>query len=273
MGDLDGKVMLVTGAGGGMGREVALALASRGAHVIAHARSESRIKPTLDAIAQAGGKAEPITFDLASLKSVREGAAAVAAKHPKLDALVNNAGFWSGPREVTGDGFEKTWAVNVLAPFVLWQSLAAPLRAAQGRVVNVASVEHKNGRIQWDDLQREKGFGPRPAYRQSKLALVMLTNELARREPTLRAMSLHPGVIATELFRNMPWIVGVCIGAFCPSPANGAKTIWRLAAEAEFANTSGTYFHRFKQKPPHKDAQDPATCARLWDVVAKQVGT
>jgi len=273
MTDLAGKTMLVTGAGGGMGREVALALALRGAFVIAHGRSAQRVQPTLDAIAQAGGKAEAAAFDLASLQSIRDGAALVASRHARLDALVNNAGFWSGPREVTVDGFEKTWAVNVLAPFTLWQALLEPLRAAKGRVVNVASLEHKNGRIRWEDLQREKGFGARPAYQQSKLALVMLTNELARREPGLVAMSLHPGVIATELFRNMPWIVGLVIGAFCPSPQKGARCIWRLAAEAEFAGTTGTYFHRFRKKLPHKDARDPAACERLWAVVARQSST
>lgn len=255
-----------------MGREVALALAAQGAHVIVHGRSEDRVKPTLDAISRAGGKAEPAAFDLASLQSIRQGAALVASRHRVLHALVNNAGFWSGPRQVTADGFEKTWAVNVLAPFALWQALIEPLRAAQGRVVNVASLEHKNGRIRWDDLQREQGFGPRPAYQQSKLALVMLTNELARREPQVRAMSLHPGVIATDLFRNMPWIVGLVIGAFCPSPEKGARTIWRLAAQPEFADTTGVYFHKFKPKLPHKQARDAAACARLWDVVAKQAG-
>ncbi|MBX3474042.1 MAG: SDR family NAD(P)-dependent oxidoreductase [Planctomycetes bacterium] len=271
MADLAGKTMLVTGAGGGMGREVALALAARGAHVIAHGRDEARVKPTLDAITRAGGKAEPAAFDLASLAATRAGAAELASRHKAIHGLVNNAGFWAGSREVTTDGHERTWAINVLAPFALWQGLAEPLRAGNGRVVNVASVQHEKGRIHWDDHSLAQGFGAQKAYRQSKLALVMLTNELARREKDLRANAVHPGVIATDLFRNMPWIVGVCIGAFCPSPEKGARTIWRLAAEAEFADTSGQYFHKANPKPPHKEAQDAASCARLWDVVAGQV--
>jgi NAD(P)-dependent dehydrogenase (short-subunit alcohol dehydrogenase family) len=273
MADLAGKTMLVTGAGGGMGREVALALAARGAHVIAHGRSEERVKPTLDAIARAGGKVEPAAFDLASLASTRAGAAELAARHKAIHGLINNAGFWAGGREVTPEGFEKTWAINVLAPFALWQGLAEPLRAGGARVVNVSSVQHEKGRIHWNDLGLADGFGAQKAYRQSKLALVMLNAELARRERDLRANAVHPGVIATELFRNMPWIVGVCIGAFCPSAEKGARTIWRLAAEAEFADTTGRYFHTYRPKPPHKEARDAASCARLWDVVAKQAMT
>lgn len=256
-----------------MGREVALALASRGALVIAHGRSEERVKPTLDAITRAGGKAESAAFDLSELASTRAGAADLASRHKAIHGLVNNAGFWAGGREVTADGHERTWAINVLAPFALWQGLAEPLRAGNGRVVNVASVQHEKGRIHWDDHGLAQGFGAQKAYRQSKLALVMLTCELARREKDLRANAVHPGVIATDLFRNMPWIVGVCIGAFCPSAEKGARTIWRLAAEAEFASTTGQYFHANKPKSPHKEAQDAASCARLWEVVAKQVGT
>lgn len=272
VGELDGKVALVTGAGGGMGRHVALELARRGARVIVQARSLQRAAPTVDAITQAGGTAEPAGFDLSDLAAVRQAAAEIGRRHGALHVLVNNAGIWPGDRHVTLQGFEDTWAVNTIAPFTLMHELLVPLRAGSARVVNVSSKEHCRGTIHWDDLQLERGFAPRHAYRQSKLALVMLTNELARREPRLTANSLHPGVIATDLFRNMPWIVGLCIGAFCPSPERGARTIWRLAVDQDLQGVTGRFFNRFKKVQPHAMARDPQACARLWDIVAKQCG-
>jgi NAD(P)-dependent dehydrogenase (short-subunit alcohol dehydrogenase family) len=270
MSELNGKIALVTGAGGGMGHFVALELARRGAHVIVHARNAPRAQPTVDAIARAGGSAEVMACDLAALEELRTAARAVREKHKALHVLVNNAGYWSGPRSTTPRGIEMTWAVNVLAPFVLVRDLMEPLRAGRARVVNVSSREHYGGRMNWDDLQWQRGFAPRRVYQQSKLALVMQTNELARREPRLSANSLHPGVIATDLFRNMPWIVRVCIGAFCPSPEQGARTIWNLAVDDLFAQATGKFYRRFKQAKPHPLAKDESACARLWAVLAQQ---
>lgn len=269
MKNIEGKTALVTGAGGGMGREVALELARRGAHVIVHARSEARAKPVVNEIQAAGGKAEIMACDLASIPALRTAAQMVREKHGVLHILVNNAGFWAGAHETTAEGHERTWATNVLAPFVLTHELLDPLRAGGGRVVNVSSREHLAGEIHWDDLYLGKHFSARRAYRQSKLALVMLTNALARREPALRANSVHPGVIATDLFRNMPWIVGVCIGAFCPSPAKGAQTIWRLALP-DGPDANGKFFYKLKESPPHPMAADEAASDRLWEILQAQ---
>jgi NAD(P)-dependent dehydrogenase (short-subunit alcohol dehydrogenase family) len=161
MSELNGKIALVTGAGGGMGHFVALELARRGAHVIVHARNAVRAQPTLDAIARAGGSAEVMACDLAALDELRTAARAVREKHKALHVLVNNAGYWSGPRSTTPRGIEMTWAVNVLAPFVLVRDLMEPLRAGRARVVNVSSREHYGVRMNWDDLQWQRGFAPR----------------------------------------------------------------------------------------------------------------
>ena len=134
------------------------------------------------AIEKAGGSAEALAMDLCSMQSIRDGAAKVRGKHDKLHVLINNAGLWARRREVTTDGFETMWAVNVLAPILLAQELLAPLKlAGKARVVNVASGYHLLGKIKWDDLQREKGFRYRKVYAQSKLAIIMLTNEMSRR--------------------------------------------------------------------------------------------
>lgn len=273
MADLQGKVVLVTGAGAGIGRETVRALARKGAHVLAAARSTARVQPLLDELAREGHSAEALVVDLASLKSIRAAAGLVAAKHPRLHALVNNAGVWSGRRETTGDGFEHTWAVNVLAPFLLTELLLEPLRSGKGRVVNVSSREHEAGRMNWDDLQYEKGFGARKAYQQSKLALTMLTNELARREEgRLVANSLHPGVIATELFRNFPGFIRFWINLLMRSPEDGAQPQIKLASAPEFETVSGRYFRRFKEAPAHKLAQDKAAMQRLWDICREHTG-
>jgi NAD(P)-dependent dehydrogenase (short-subunit alcohol dehydrogenase family) len=241
--------------------------------VLVHARNHDRAQPTVDEITAAGGSAEAAIADVASMAEVASLARTVGEKHRALHVLVNNAGYWSGPRETTREGFEKSWAVNALAPFALALRLREPLAAGGGCVINVASREHFAGRMNWEDLQHERGFSPRKAYRQAKLALVMQTVELARREPGLRANSVHPGVIATDLFRRMPWIVGACIGAFCPSADKGARTIWRLAVEEQVRDATGRFFYRFKEGRPHEMALDPAACGRLWDVLSTQAAT
>lgn len=267
MAELQGKVVLVTGAGAGIGRETARALARKGAHVLAAARSQERVQPLLDELARDGHSAEALVMDLASLKSVRSAAESVAAKHPRLHALVNNAGIWSGKRTVTADGYEHTWAVNVLAPFLLTELLLEPLRSAKGRVVNVSSREHENGRMNWADLQHEKGFGARKVYQQSKLALTMLTNELARREVgRLTANSLHPGIIATELFRNFPGFIRFWINLLMRTPEDGAQPQIKLASAPEFESVTGRYYRRFKETKPHELVLDKAAAARLWDI-------
>ncbi|MCC6575099.1 MAG: SDR family oxidoreductase [Planctomycetes bacterium] len=266
---LSGKTALVTGAASGIGRVTAIELARRGAHVIVSARSPERANPVVDVILAAGGSAEALAMDLASLKSVRHAALELASRHNKLHVLVNNAGLWAGSRQITPDGFEATFAINVLAPFLFTNLLLPALRAARGRVVNVSSLEHYNGRIRWDDLQFERGYGARRAYQQSKLALTMLTNELARREQGLTANSLHPGVIATDLFRNMPAFVQFFIGLLMRSPEDGAQPQIRLAADAGFNDVTGRFFRRFKERPPHKLALDAAACKRLWETCEK----
>lgn len=264
------KVVVITGAGSGIGRFAGRLLAAQGAHVVLHARSLQRVQPVADEIKQLGGKADVVAFDLASLASTKQGAADIAARYPSIHALINNAGIWLGSqRRSTADGFEETWAVNTLAPHVLARALMPNLRAdGQGRVVNVASTEHYFGKMNWDDTQFESGWTARYTYRQSKLALVMLTNELARREPSLRANSLHPGIGGTPLFRNYPRFIQFWINLLMRTPESCARPVAQLASATE----TGKFFVRFKQKAPHKTAQDAEACQRLWDIVEDQAG-
>jgi NAD(P)-dependent dehydrogenase (short-subunit alcohol dehydrogenase family) len=269
---MKGKTLLLTGAPGGIGRCIALALAQQGAHIIAHARSADKAAPLVDEIKKAGGSAEAVGFELDSIKAVREAARALREKHAKLDVLINNAAIWNGTRQVSADGFEKTWAVNVLAPYILTEELLAPLKAARGRVVNLSSNEHYLGRINWDDLQFEKGYRARYAYRRSKLSLTMLTNELAARENGITANSLHPGVSGTGLFRNFPKFIQFWTWLLMRTPEGCAAPIIRLASASDVEGTTGKFFRRFNIRRPHRLARDMDACKRMRDIVAKHVG-
>ncbi|MBK8207750.1 MAG: SDR family NAD(P)-dependent oxidoreductase [Planctomycetes bacterium] len=271
--DLKGKTVVMTGAGSGIGRVGAVALAKRGAHVVVVARSEDRCKPALDEIKAAGGSAEAVPMDMALLASVREGAARIAASHGQLHALINNAGLWAEKQTITPEGHDETWAVNTLAPHLLTKALIEPLRAAKGRVVNVSSEEHLNGHIHWDDPNLKGAYSPRRAYRQSKLALTMLSITWAEREAgVVTANSLHPGIVGTNLFRNFPKFIQFWINLLMRSPADGAKpSVW-LATEPKLEGVTGKFYSRFKERRPHgiallKDSRD-----RLWDLVEKIVG-
>jgi NAD(P)-dependent dehydrogenase (short-subunit alcohol dehydrogenase family) len=268
---MKGKTVLLTGAPGGIGRCIALALAAKGAHVIAHGRSADKAASLVEEIKNAGGSAEAVGFELDSIKAVREAARGLCEKHAKLDVLINNAAIWNGTRQVTVDGFEKTWAVNVLAPYILTEELFEPLKAARGRVVNLSSNEHFLGSINWDDLQFEKGYRARYAYRRSKLSLTMLTNELAARESGITANSLHPGVSGTGLFRNFPKFIQFWTWLLMRSPEGCAAPVIRLSSATDVEGTTGKFFRRFNIRSPHRLARDAAACTRLRDIVASHV--
>ncbi|MCB9893418.1 MAG: SDR family NAD(P)-dependent oxidoreductase [Planctomycetes bacterium] len=268
---MEGRTVIVTGAGSGIGKVSAMALAKKGASVVLVARNEDRVKPVHDAIAKDGGKSEILPIDLSSKQAIREGVAKFRETHDKLDVLLNNAGLWLGKREATPDGLERTWMVNALAPFMLTRLLIEPLRAAKGRVINVASEEHTHGFINWADLQHEHHFDPALAYRQSKLALVMQTFTLAERESGgVTANCLHPGIVGTNLFRNFPGFIRFWINLLMLSPEKGAQPQVRMASEPSWDAITGKYYVRFKEGRAHGIAQSAAHRERLWGVLEQQ---
>jgi NAD(P)-dependent dehydrogenase (short-subunit alcohol dehydrogenase family) len=204
---------------------------------------------------------------MASFASVRQAATRFMTDRARLDVLVNNAGIVVRERRLTADGQELTWATNVLGPFLLTRLLLPALRNAPGpRVVNVASGAHKAGRMHWDDLGLERRFRGIRAYAQSKLALVLFTRELARREPGVSVNAVHPGAIWTGIWRAAPgwaqWILGVVL----PPAEKGARPVVRLAAAPELDGVTGRYFTRERAVAPSRAATSDADAARLWQI-------
>jgi NAD(P)-dependent dehydrogenase (short-subunit alcohol dehydrogenase family) len=205
--DQRARTILVTGANSGLGLRSAQALAARGARVLMACRDAGRAATAREQVAAmaAGPPPEVVSLDLASLASVREAAATVAARVEHLDVLLNNAGIMAVPSGRTADGFERQIGTNHLGHFALTGLLLPSLLAApEPRVVTVASMAHRLGRLDVDDLSFERRRYSRwAAYAQSKLANLLFTSELARRATdagtTLTALAAHPGYAATNL--------------------------------------------------------------------------
>ena len=233
----------------------------------------------LEAVARrAGGSAAPLAADFGSLTEVRELTGELLDRYERIDVLVNNAGLVMGRRELTEDGYEMTFSVNHLAPFLLTNLLLDRLRAsAPARVVTTSSDAHRSGHMDLDDLDGERAWSSWGAYGASKLANVLFTRELARRvaDEPVTANCLHPGVVRTSLERNMKWPMRIgwtVAKPFFASPKRGASTIVYLASAPEAAQFSGDYFVNSRRVNPSLEARDEQIAARLWQASAKRVG-
>ncbi|HEX3826000.1 MAG TPA: SDR family NAD(P)-dependent oxidoreductase [Sporichthyaceae bacterium] len=238
-----GRIAVVTGANTGLGFETARVLAQRGAEVVLAVRDPERGKQAADRLAAAapGATVAVQQVDLASLASVRSAAAELAARYPRIDLLINNAGVMYTPRQKTADGFEMQFGTNHLGHFALTGLLLDRLLSVPGsRVVTVSSIGHRiRARIHFDDLQWERSYDRVAAYGQSKLANLMFTYELARRlaarSADTIAVAAHPGGSDTELMRHSPRLLQMAVPILgrliLQSAAQGALPILRAATD------------------------------------------
>jgi retinol dehydrogenase-14 len=264
------KVILITGSTDGIGRQTAIELASLGATVLVHGRNAARGKIVVEEIQTSTGnsKIDLLIADLSSLNQVRELASEVQRRYDHLDVLINNAGVFMNERVLTPDGFEMTYAVNHLAPFLLTNLLLGLLKkSAPARVITVSSIAHTRGRIDFENLQAEQSFGGYYAYALSKLANVLFTYQLAHQLMGTGVTSncLHPGVIGTKLLRagfNMP-------GA---TTADGAETLIHLASSQEVEHVTGKYFQNKISISSAPITYDETLQRELWTVTQKQTG-
>jgi NAD(P)-dependent dehydrogenase (short-subunit alcohol dehydrogenase family) len=261
------KICIVTGGNSGIGKATVAGLAQRGATVVIACRDANKGKAALDEVAAKTGANDVhvMQLDLASLGSVRAFAAAFAAKFSRLDVLVANAGVMTAKRQVTVDGLEMNFGVNHVGHFLLTELLVPLLKAsAPSRIVVVSSNMHPSGKLDFEDLAMEKGWGG--SYPRSKLANMLFVRALAKRlEGTgVVVNALHPGVIATELARDYAAPIRLIAKWFFKSPEQGARTSLYLATAPEAAGVSGRYFVNAKEKQPGAAALDDALAERLW---------
>jgi retinol dehydrogenase-12 len=269
MDDLHGKTFMVTGANTGIGRATAEELARRGGKVILACRSEDKTAPVIADIKAATGnqQVEYLSLDLSDLDAVRASAAAFLDRGEPLHVLVNNAGL-AGRGGLSAQGFELTFAVNHLGHFLFTTLLLDRLRQGGGaRVVNVSSDSHYSPKgIDFDDLRRPTKLPGLGEYGVSKLCNVLFTQELARRIPAdeVSAYSLHPGVIASDIWRSVPWPIRPVMRLFMKSTEQGAATSLHCATAPDVGGRSGDFFVDSRPKEPNKVAT-PELGKELWE--------
>jgi NAD(P)-dependent dehydrogenase (short-subunit alcohol dehydrogenase family) len=269
-----GKRVLITGATDGIGLAAAEALAERGANLAIVARNGTKAERAVQRIKDAGGPGtivDVLMADLASQAAVRGLAAEVLERYPRLDVLVNNAGAVYMKRQLSPDGIELTWALNHLAPFLLTALLLERIQAsAPARIVTTSSDAHKGAHIPFDDLNAERTYHGFGRYRQTKLANIMFTSELARRlggSSHVTANCFHPGLVSTGFNRNNGVWMSLGMTAVRPlsrSPAEGAETLLWLVDSPDVDDQSGLYFVDEKPVAPSSAALDEDAARRLW---------
>ena len=268
MGSLEGRVCIVTGPTSGIGRETARGLARLRAHVTLACRDTVKGATVRAEIAADTGNPnlEVRRVDLADPDSVRSFASEFVAAHPRLDVLINNAGVLSFRRRLTPHGVETHFAVHVLGPFLLTNALLPVLKAsAPARIINVGSATHVGGHVDFDNLQGERSYRFIRAYSTSKLEILLLTYEFARRlEGTgVTANCVHPGAIRTGLYNGLP-VPFRFVKWFMHDPVTGAAPILRLAADSSLDGVSGRYFDRLREARSSPESYDAALAQRLW---------
>jgi NAD(P)-dependent dehydrogenase (short-subunit alcohol dehydrogenase family) len=266
--DLAGRFAVVTGANTGIGRVTAERLAARGAHVVLACRSEEKTRPVVDGILAAGGKAEFAPLDLADLASARACASAMAARPTPIDILVNNGGV-GGQRGKTADGFELMFGTNHLGHFLFTVLLVGRLRAAaRARIVTVSSKIHFDAQgIDFERVrQPTRSLTGMREYAVSKLANVLFTKELARRLGASgpHTYAVHPGVVASDIWRRIPWPIRPLVTRRMLTNEEGAATSLYCATSPEVADQTGRYYARCREKAPSPLAEDPELASRLW---------
>ncbi|KAK7118289.1 hypothetical protein R3I94_021952 [Phoxinus phoxinus] len=271
---LDNKTVIITGANTGIGKETARDLARRGARVIMACRDLEKAESARGELMEDSGNQNIVVkkLDLSDTKSIRAFAELINKEEKQVNILINNAGIMMCPYSKTADGFEMQFGVNHLGHFLLTYLLLDLLKkSTPSRIINVASVAHTWGSIHLDDINSEKGYSPRRAYGQSKLANILCTRSLAKRlqGSGVTVYSLHPGVVQSELFRNLSKPVQIAVKVFSPftkTTIQGAQTTIYCAVEPELDNESGGYYSDCAPALCSREASDDEMAQKLWEL-------
>jgi NAD(P)-dependent dehydrogenase (short-subunit alcohol dehydrogenase family) len=278
--ELKGKTIIITGANSGIGLATAVSLANKGARICLICRDEKRGLDALKKVkAQSGnGDADLLLADFSSLDIIRAAALEIKSKYKKLDVLINNAGSISGNRQVTRDGYEWTFGVNHLAPFLLTNLLLPLIKdSAPSRIITVSSMVHQYSYINFDDIMSEKKYGEMKAYAQSKLANLLFAFELSRKlaGTGVTSNAVHPGAVRSGFARSSGLLMKTLysVGKYLlSSPEKGARTSIYLASSPEVERVTGRYFINCKPAKPSAKALDESTAKKLWELSTKLAG-
>ncbi len=279
---MNGKTVLITGADGGIGREITRALAKQGAALVMACIDANDAKPVCEEIkaGSGNGNIEIMQIDLSSLASIRKFAGRFSEKYRQLHVLINNAGVYCAKRGETSDGFEKTIGINYLGPFLLTHLLLPVLKQTpEARIVNVSSNACAQGRIDLNNIHLTKRYQGFKAYATSKLAIVFFTLELADRlkESGITVNAVHPGHVATNIWNMWPgkWyqaLLFMIIRRFARTPEEAAQNSVFLACSDEVRGVTGTYFDGRKPKALPPACLDVTLRKNLWAVSEKLTG-
>ena len=270
------KICLITGANSGIGKVTARELAKQDAHIVMLCRNEEKAERAKEEILEVCGhdKVNIVLADLASVEQISQAAERIRGEYPKIDVLINNAGLLMGDqREVTQDGFEMTFGVNHLAPFLLTHLLLDQVIASgRGNIINVSSEAHRFAKLKFKNLQYERGgYSGMKAYCRSKLCNILFTHELSKRlkDTCTVTNALHPGAVATNFGQGVSGWMGTAMRLMRPfmiSEEKGAQTSIYLATSGEGYTVSGKYFKNEKIAEPTKEAKSDYNAKRLWEI-------
>uniref|UniRef100_H3D5K2 Retinol dehydrogenase 13 n=1 Tax=Tetraodon nigroviridis TaxID=99883 RepID=H3D5K2_TETNG len=284
---IKGKTVIITGANTGIGKEAARELAQRGGRIIMGCRDMEKCEATAKEIrgSTLNRHVYASQLDLSSLKSIREFAEKITKEEQRVDVLINNAGVMRCPAWKTEDGFDMQFGVNHLGHFLLTNLLLDKLKeSAPSRVINLASLAHIVGKMDFEDLNWEKKkFDTKQAYCQSKLANVLFTRELAKRLQAgtgVTVNAVHPGVVATELGRHTGLhqsrfsssVLSPFFSLLVKRPELGAQPVVYLAVSDDMEGVTGKYYDVMTEKEPAPQALDEEVAHRLWEVSLRLVG-
>lgn len=266
---MENKTCLITGCSGGIGKQVAIQLAKMNFNIIMLVRDSDKSKAAFQEIRTQSNNATVKMFyvDLASQASILNAAEKIKNEYQQIDILINNAGVVKRKFDKTVEGYEMTFAVNYLAPFLLTNALLPLIKnSPHGRIINLTSELYKKGQAIIDKSPSDNKFNGDKAYANSKMLVVLFTKELARRleNNNVTVNCVHPGVIATDAFREYPKWFSKFLNLLISKPEVGANPVVYLATSPDVQNISGTYFNKSKATPTTDIANDIKIAKQIW---------